>query len=154
MWGTRRTALLALASLALAGTAAGLPAGAGAQAPADTTAPSMTALHAIHPVFRAQFAKVPKRKKGDHRKAAWLGTTFYFVLSGPAFVTVVLEHGSKRVGTLKASLASGIQELPFNGDARPNHPLKPGTYSATFTAADEAGNVSAPQVVKFRIVLR
>lgn len=153
MWGTRRTALLALASLALAGTAAGMPAGAGAQAPADTTAPAMTALHVIHPVFRAQGAKVPKRKKGDHKKAAWLGTTFYFVLSEPAFVTVVLEHGAKKLGTLRASLASGIQELAFNG-AIGEHPLRPGTYSATFTAADVAGNVSVPQTVKFRIVLR
>lgn len=146
MWGTRRTALSALAALALTG----LPATAGAQAP---KAPVMTALHAIHPVFRAQFAKVPRRKKGDHRKAAWLGTTFYFVLDQPAFVTVVIAHGARTAGTLKASLASGIQELAFNG-AIGEHPLRPGAYTATFTAADEAGSRSAPQVVKFRIVLR
>ncbi|HEU4978236.1 MAG TPA: hypothetical protein VFT42_05035, partial [Solirubrobacteraceae bacterium] len=122
-------------------------------APADTTAPAMRALHVIHPVFRAQGAKVPKRRKGDHRKAAWLGTTFYFVLSEPAFVTVVIDRGTTKLGTLKASLASGIQELGFNG-ALNGRPLRPGSYTATFSAADEAGNQAAPQTVKFRIVLR
>jgi hypothetical protein len=150
MWGTRRTALTALAALALATVPGAVP--AGAQAP-DTTAPAMSALHVIHPVFRVQGLKPPKRKKGDHRKAAWPGTTFYFVLSEPAFVTVAIDHGAKRMGTLKASLASGIQELGFNG-ALNGRPLKPGGYSATFTAADVAGNRSAPQVVKFRIVRR
>jgi hypothetical protein len=149
MWGTRRTALTALVALALTA----LPATAGAQAPAGAAAPVMTALHAIHPVFRAQFAKLPKRRKGDHRKAAWLGTTFYFVLDEPAFVKVVIARGAKRLGALDASLASGIQELAFNG-AIDEHPLKPGAYTASFTAADEAGNQSAPQIVPFRIVLR
>jgi hypothetical protein len=151
MWGTRRSALVAVAALALA--TAGGAVQAGAQQPADTAAPAISGLHAIHPVFRAQGAKVPKRRKGDHRKAAWLGTTFYFVLSEPAFVTVVIDQGSRKLGTMKASLASGIQELGFNG-ALNGRPLKPGSYTGTFTAADVSGNRSAPQTVKFRVVLR
>jgi hypothetical protein len=148
MWGTRRTALAAIAVL---GAAAPLP--AVAQQPAAATAPSISALRAIHPVFRAAGAKLPKRRKGDHRKAAWLGTTFYFVLSAPAFVTVTIDRGPSKVGTLKASLASGTQELGFDGELS-GHPLKPGAYTATFTAADVAGDQSPPQVVKFRVVLR
>jgi hypothetical protein len=149
MWGTRRTALAAVAALGL-----GVPIAALAQEPADTTAPAMSALHAIHPVFRAAGAKVPRPKPGaKRRKAAWLGTTFYFVLSEPAFVTVAIESPTKSIGTLKASLASGIQELGFDGELR-RRPLKPGRYTATFTAADVAGNRSAPQVVPFRVVLR
>jgi hypothetical protein len=55
-----------------------------------------------------------------------------------------------RVGALGAKAAAGANRVPFN--ARLNgHSLRPGSYRATITAIDAAGNGSAPINVSFTI---
>jgi hypothetical protein len=47
---------------------------------------------------------------------------------------------------------AGSHRLRFRGRFDLRHPLKPGRYRMTLTARDAAGNVSAPDRARFRLL--
>jgi hypothetical protein len=47
---------------------------------------------------------------------------------------------------------AGAHRLRFRGRFDLRHPLRPGRYRMTLTARDAAGNVSAPDRARFRLL--
>jgi hypothetical protein len=111
----------------------------------------------------------PKGGKKAHRRSARLsakrkhvkrGTKFTYTLSEPAGVKIAIERkkGGKRkkarfakVTTLSQQKKSGRQSTKFSGRVK-GKPLKPGSYRATITATDSAGQKSQPRKLTFKIV--
>ena len=140
---------------------------------ADTTAPSFTASPAFSPRrFRVAGGATPT---GAARRAPQ-GSRLDYALSEPATVTIVVERATagrrvagecrppKRanrgrsrctrwtsVGTLTRTGLQGTNAVPFTG--RIGHrPLPTGSYRATVTVRDAAGNRSPAKPAAFAIV--
>jgi len=114
----------------------------GGNPPPDTTAPDVTRFRITRKRFRA----------------GGLGTIIKFTLSEDARVTISFERRVKgrwrRVRRkMRFESTAGNVKLRFRGRFDIKHPLKPGRYRMTLTAADAAGNVSSPDRVRF-VLLR
>ena len=115
---------------------------------------------------------------GSSAAAAKGGTTFRYVLSEAATVTIALQRRSagrkvggrcrartranrrhstcvryRRVGGLRRAGVAGRNRTPFSGWLG-GHRLRTGRYRAVFVAVDAAGNRSRPRRVSFTIVPR
>lgn len=108
---------------------------------ADTTRPDVTGFRVTRGVFRL----------------GGLGTVIRFTLSEDATVTI---RFARRVGgrwrrvrrVMRFQSAAGAHRLRFRGRFDLKHPLTPGRYRMTLTARDGAGNVSAPDRARFRLL--
>ena len=110
--------------------------------PPDTTAPDVTRFRITRKRFRA----------------GGLGTVIKWTQSEDGRDTISFERrvkGRWRKVRRKMRFQStaGNQKLRFRGRFDIKHPLKPGRYRMTLTAADAAGNVSTPDRVRF-VLLR
>jgi hypothetical protein len=88
-----------------------------------------------------------------------LGTVVKFTLSEDATITIRfarLVDGRFRQLRRKMRFQStaGANKFRFRGRFDRKHPLKPGRYRMTLRARDAAGNVSAPDRVRFRLLPR
>lgn len=115
-------------------TTGGLP-------PLDTTAPDVTDFRITRKRFRA----------------GGLGTVIKWSQSEDATDTIRFERrvgGRWRMLTRKMRFqaTAGDQKLRFRGRFNLEHPLRPGRWRMTLTARDAAGNVSAPDRVRFRLL--
>jgi hypothetical protein len=104
------------------------------------------------------------------------GTAFRFSLSEPATVTIAIEArvSGRRVSrrcraatrrlrarprcarylaraSLVRVLGAGVRSIPFSGRLG-RRPLAPGSYRATITARDAAGNASSPRRLTLTVV--
>ena len=112
-------------------------------------------------------------------RAAKKGTTFVYNVSETSRVLFNIErkakgrrkagkrcakptrrnrHGRKctryvKVGSFANASAAGQNSKTFSGKLG-RHALKPGSYRATLTARDAAGNASTPKVLTFKVVRR
>jgi hypothetical protein len=113
------------------------PPGGGPTGPApDTTRPVVRKFGMTHRRFRVR------------RRA----TAFRFRLSEKAAVKIVVKRRGKRVGTIRRrGLSKGAHRIRFNGRLK-GRKLRPGRYLAVLTATDEAGNVSRPRRIGFRVL--
>ena len=128
---------------------------------------------------RTRFAVGPGATAVAGRKRAHRGSAFQYTISEDATARILIERAAKglrsgrrcvkptarlrkrhakrcvrytRAGTLTRAAKQGGNRHPFSGRIG-RRALKPGRYRATITAADGAGNVSAPRAAKF-IILR
>jgi hypothetical protein len=138
---------------------------------ADTVPPRFTSSLRLE---RARFRAAAARK----RKSTPAGSGFRFSLSEPAAVTIALTRArpgrrsgrrcvppsarNRRAGrctryvaagSLSIAASQGPNRLAFSGRVR-RRKLAPGSYRATATARDRAGNVSKTSVAGFTIVSR
>ena len=109
--------------------------------PPDTTKPSVTRFGVTKKVFRL----------------GGRGTVIKFTLSEGSTVTIRFDRrtrGRWRRVRRKMTFQStaGAHKLRFRGRFDLKHPLKPGRYRMTLTAKDSAGNVSAPDRTRFRLL--
>lgn len=119
---------------------------------ADTTPPLLSALRVTRRTFKVG------RTATATAAGARAGTTFRYTLSEPATVTIKIERGVggrafKQAATLTRTGRAGTNSTAFSGRAG-RRALRPGTYRATLTARDAAGNHSKAVRVGFRIVRR
>lgn len=119
------------------------------------TKPALTALTETNKVFGAGPLSTPLTGKTAARRKK--GTVFSFRLDKVATVKVVIrrKRSARRfvqVTTLKRSGHGGLNKIAFSGRIR-KRALKPGSYTATFTASNSAGT-SAARTVTFKIVRR
>jgi hypothetical protein len=139
---------------------------------ADRTAPAFVGSPSFSP---ARFA-VAGAAKARGARSAPQGSKLRFTLSENATVKVAIGRGvpgrkvggacvapgkakagaprctrSLAVGSLTLSGQAGPNRAPFTGKVN-GRSLAPGAYSATLTARDAAGNVSAAKTAKFAIV--
>jgi hypothetical protein len=104
--------------------------------PGDMTGPTVRRLRMTPRRFR------PRRR----------ATAFRFVLSEQADVRVVIRRRGKRMGAItRADRPAGPNRIFFNGRFRGRR-LKPGAYVAVLFATDQAGNLSAPKLLGFRVL--
>ena len=128
--------------------------GRGVPPPRDTTAPVVAKLTATNRTFvvgRGATAVIAKKSKKTPR-----GTTLRMTLSERATLaaSVGLRKGKRvtTVGTLvRAKAGPGTVSLAFTGRIGKTA-LKPGSYVATVTAIDGAGNRSKPRKINLTIV--
>jgi hypothetical protein len=127
--------------------------GGGGGPAADTTAPVVGGLRMTRVRFavaRGRTARVARARRGS---------AFVFRLSEDARTAIAFKRcGTRRcttaVGKLsRAGTRAGTNRVAFTGRIG-RKALRPGRYRATVTAADRAGNVSAPRTIRFRIVRR
>ena len=144
--------------------------------PPDTDAPLVTGLGMTNRVFAVGREPTPVAARAKrHRK----GTTFVFKSSeaGTAALTISRARPGRRQGkrcvkptrknrrakrctrytsvrpALKRTVAPGTTAVPFSGRIG-SKALKPGSYRLGVVVTDVAGNRSAAQRTKFRIVKR
>ena len=81
------------------------------------------------------------------------GTVVRYTLSEPATVKLAIKRvgGGRALATLTRSAAAGANRLRFAGRIG-GKALKRGRYAMTLAATDAAGNRSAPQRVRFRVL--
>jgi virginiamycin B lyase len=111
--------------------------------PTDTTRPNVTGLRLTRTVFRL----------------GGRGTVIRWTQSEDARVTI---RFARRVSgrwrrvrrVMRFQSTAGSHRLRFRGRFDLRHPLRPGRYRMTFTARDAAGNVSAPDRARFRLLPR
>jgi streptogramin lyase len=111
--------------------------------PADLTAPDVTKLRMTRRVFRL----------------GGLGTVIRWTQSEDGTATVRFERrvrGRFRRVRRQMSFQStaGAHRLRFRGRFDLRHPLRPGRYRMTLRVRDAAGNVSAPDRLRFRLLPR
>jgi virginiamycin B lyase len=112
--------------------------------PPDTAAPDVTGFRMTRRVFRL----------------GGLGTVIRWSQSEAATNTIVFDRRVngrwRRVPRRRMRFQStaGNHRLRFRGRVSLKKPLKPGRYRMTMTARDAAGNVSAPDRVRFRLLRR
>ena len=111
--------------------------------PPDTTRPNVTKFGISRTVFRV----------------GGLGTVIRWRQSEDARVTIRFARRVRgRFRTVKRKMTfqstAGNHRLRFRGRFDLKHPLKPGRYRMALTAKDAAGNVSAPDRVRFRLLPR
>jgi hypothetical protein len=122
----------------------------------DRTAPKLTGLKSAHPTFRVgsrATSVVAARKKSP------AGTTF--TLNVDERSTLVLSFrgkaGHKRLTVpgviVRGGRGPGAVSIPFSGRVGSTR-LKPGSYVASLTAIDGAGNRSRSATVSFKVVSR
>ena len=79
-------------------------------------------------------------------------TAFRFVLSEQADVRIVIRRLGRRKGAITAAdRPAGPNRIFFNGRLR-GRKMKPGRYVAVLFATDQAGNLSAPKLIEFRVL--
>ncbi len=79
-------------------------------------------------------------------------TAFRFLLSEQADVRIVIRRVGRRKGAItRADLPAGPNRIFFNGRLRGRR-MKPGRYVAVLFATDQAGNLSAPKLIEFRVL--
>ena len=88
-----------------------------------------------------------------------LGTVIRWRQSEDARVTIRFARRVRgRFRTVRRKMTfqstAGNHRLRFRGRFDLKHPLKPGRYRMALTAKDAAGNVSAPDRVRFRLLPR
>lgn len=148
--------------------------------PPDTTSPvfaSASVKPSTFAVATAGPAEVPVLSKAKKKKKhAPKGTTFHYALSEAARVVFAIERGQqgrkvkgkcvkktkknhkkkrcslfKGAGRFAQQSVAGANAKKFSGRIGTKK-LKPGSYRATLTATDTAGNVSKPKSLKFKVV--
>jgi hypothetical protein len=103
--------------------------------PGDRTPPSITRVSLTHTRFKLR-----------------TGTAFRLSLSEKANVSIAIAHGRTAAGTLtRKNAGPGKLSVAFNGKLG-RKALKPGSYTASITATDAAGNRSKVVHVKFTVV--
>jgi hypothetical protein len=150
-----------------------------AVAPPAVAAPVLGALKGSHASWRE--GNAPAQISSDSKLARPpVGTTFTFTLNVPATVKLVFTTGSpgrlskikgKRVcvaqtkhnaklpkctrtltaATMSLKAHTGADKIAFQGRTSPTRKLKPGTFTATFTATNATAS-SKPRSLKFTIV--
>jgi streptogramin lyase len=141
----------------------------------DRVAPRFLAGAAFKPK-RFRVASGPTPVSARTRRSVPRGSALSYSLSEPAAVTIVIarprtgrrvgrtckkltrSNRQRRhctyytsVGTLRRRALQGLNRVAFSGRIG-RRALAPGTYRATVTAKDAAGNVSKPSVASFTIV--
>jgi hypothetical protein len=124
------------------------PTGGDQPPPTDTTAPVISHLGFSKKTFAVGRARTAIAALAH-------GTKLRYTLSEAATVTIKIQKLKTRrvVGTLTRSGAKGANTIKFSGRIG-KRALRPGRYRAVLTAADAAGNRSAPVHVSFRVVGR
>jgi Domain of unknown function (DUF4394) len=158
----------AIADIAVTAQAAPVP--PQPQPPALDPPPALSAVSLTHRSF------APTGVRAKSRKRVARGTTFRFTLSESAKVRIAFEHrtGGRRVGgkclaptrarrnrractryvaigSISASGVAGPNSVKFSGRLK-GRPLAVGSYRATLTATDAAGQRSQPATLRFRVV--
>src|SRR5687768_15468375 len=115
----------------------------------DTHAPVISGLAVTNARFRVGAAATPLAAR-----RAPVGTTFRYMLSAPATVTVAIQRSRGRrwvkAATLQRAGRLDANRLRFSGRIG-RRKLGPGRYRAVFTAADAGGNRSSGARVGFRV---
>ena len=141
-------------------------------------APVLGDLKGSHSRWRDGNALAQISRSTERRAAAPVGTTLTFTLNVPATVKLAFtttspgrlakgkpvcvaqtNHNAKlhkctrtlTLGSLSLHAHSGTDKIAFQGRISPTRKLKPGTYTATFTATDATAS-SAPKSLKFTVV--
>jgi hypothetical protein len=127
--------------------------GAGPTGPAaDTTAPVLSKASVTHKRFRVTrrgTAQIAASKRKPKRAPA--GTALRFSVSERSTLAIAIERRKIVRGTLvRASAGPGRVTVPFTGRIG-RTALAPGSYTATITAIDGAGNRSRAVHVKFSV---
>jgi hypothetical protein len=123
----------------------------------DHTAPMVTRLRSEHARFRVGTRTTATIAAA--RKRAPAGTTFRLTVSERSTLVVSFKRraGRRRItvpGVLvRTRRGPGSVAIPFSGRVGGAR-LKPGSYSASVTAIDAAGNRSRPATVSFKVVSR
>jgi hypothetical protein len=134
---------------------------------ADTTPPEFLSARLTNRAFSVGGRAT---RPALHRRGVARGTTFVYELSEAAQVHFKIKqrrHRRKcrapamghrggcvhyiRRGTFDAAAAAGVNRTHFSGRLG-KHTLRPGSYQATLTATDAAGNTSKAVRLGFRIV--
>jgi DNA-binding beta-propeller fold protein YncE len=147
--------------------------------PQDTVAPTVSGLRLTPSRFRVARHPTRPAARVTARRLTPRGSRLRFTLSERADVRILIEHARtgrrignrcqaptrrlrdrprctryQHAGTLtRSGLAAGANTFPFSGRIG-GRPLAPGTYRATITATDRAGNHSTPTRATFTIVRR
>jgi hypothetical protein len=113
----------------------------------DTQAPLVAGFTSVHKSFAISRARTAVSAR------IFRGTRFRYTLSEAARVLVTIRRAStgKAVGKLARTGKAGANSIKFSGRVG-SKALKPGRYRAVITATDAAGNRSAPNGVRFRVV--
>jgi hypothetical protein len=103
--------------------------------------------------FTVNRAVTPRVGSAKAARQAKRGTAFAFALNRAATVAIRIDRLGKArvVARLKRTAAAGGNRVSFSGHLG-RRLLGAGSYRATFTAVDTAGNRTKPQTVKFRIL--
>jgi IPT/TIG domain len=115
-------------------------------------APIVAQVRESHAVFRAgnRLARVSRRH------ATPVGTTFSFALNERASVTFTFTRRQRgrtvTAGTLAFTGHGGTDTVAFQGRVSRSRRLAPGGYTLLIGAANAAGQRSAPQRLRFRIL--
>jgi hypothetical protein len=125
--------------------------GAGPTGPgADTTAPVVTKASLTHKRFRVT-RRGTAQLAAKKRKRVPAGTALRLTLSERSTLAIAIERRKVVRGTLvRASAGPGQVTIPFSGRIG-RTALAPGSYTATITAVDGAGNRSRAVRVKFSV---
>jgi hypothetical protein len=111
------------------------PGSPGVPPPRDTTAPSLTRVSLTRARFKLR-----------------TGTAFRLTLSERATLSIAIAHGHTVSGTLvRKNAGPGKLSVAFSGRFA-KKALKPGTYTASITATDAAGNRSKVVHIRFAVV--
>lgn len=111
-------------------TTTGNPGATAAAAPTDTTPPRITGAHLLPSRFRAA-----------------TGTRVRYALSETAATTIAIRRGSRTLITLQRPHTTAGENVV----SVKSRTLKPGRYRMLLTAADAAGNRSAPVTLGFAV---
>ncbi len=124
--------------------------------PPAAVAPKITALTQSHRTWRTA-----KRAESIARKRAPAGTTFTLKLDQNARLTLTFSRSatgghkkSVNAGSLTLQARKGKNTIRFSGQLPRKRTLKPGRYTATFTATNTAGKTSRPAKLTFTITRR
>lgn len=145
-------------------------------APPDTTAPRFSSLPVFAPPRFAVGAQATALSSRAGKHAGPLGSKLQLALSEPATVTVAIARSAPgrklgrrcvaptksnktaakctrhlSAGSLQRKLPQGASTVPFSGRLGAK-PLTPGSYLATLSAKDGAGNDSLPATAGFTIL--
>ena len=130
--------------------------GAAAQTPSSAAALTLSGLKVTNRRFTVNRVVTPRVGSAQAARQAKRGTTFAFALNRAATVAIRIDRAGKGrkarvVARLKRTAAAGGNRVSFSGHLG-RRLLGAGSYRATFTAVDTAGNRTKPQAVKFRIL--
>jgi len=115
-------------------------------AAADSQAPQISGFRSSRKVFAVGRARTAVA-------AIARGTTLRYTLSEAAKVTIKIQrdHTRRPAGKLTRSARNGANALKFSGRIGARA-LKPGRYTLVITAVDAAGNRSAANAVRVRVL--